>query len=72
MWPRIDAHLFRLCTDNRAEMGERYGRQCESVRMAQIIMQTALRKRGTLNMSFGRVNCDYAGGFGAYKIENGM
>lgn len=53
-------------------MGTRYLRQCESILHAQIGMLMAMRRRGTTNLSLNRMNCNYDGAYGAYRIENGM
>lgn len=53
-------------------MGDFYLRQCESAAFAQKYRRIALAKRGTLDVSFNNVQCDYDGSYGKYKIENGM
>lgn len=53
-------------------MGDSYLRQCESAAFAQKYRRVELAKRGTLDVSFNNVQCDYDGSYGKYKIENGM
>lgn len=53
-------------------MGTNYFRQCESASFSQKRIQGALAKRGTMDVSFNDIPCDYDGGFGAYTLENGM
>lgn len=61
-----------ILTLDEKEMGDEYMRLCESAALAQNIRRTALAKRGTLDVSFNNVQCDYDGSFGRYKIESGM
>lgn len=57
---------------DQKEMGDKYMRQCESAANAQNIRRTALAKRGTLDVSFNNIQCDYDGSFGRYTIDRGM
>lgn len=53
-------------------MGVHYLRQCESGAYAQNLLRTKLASRGTIDVSFKNIICDYDGSFGKYNIDNGM
>lgn len=54
------------------KMGTRYLRQCESAAYAQNLIRKSLKLRGTYDVSFNNIKCDYDGNYGAYFIENRM
>lgn len=66
----IEISMF-LALDEK-ELGDEYMRLCESAAFAQNMRRTALAKRGTLDVSFNNIQCDYDGSFGRYRIDNGM
>lgn len=58
--------------DDRNKAGNKYLRQCDSGAFAQKLIKNKLVKRGTENISFNNIQCDYDGNYGMYRIENGM
>lgn len=53
-------------------MGTVYLRQCESASLAQKLQLQALKIRGTKDVAFTALQCDFDGSYGKYTIENGM
>jgi hypothetical protein len=71
-------NVFVICfcgfrfADNQTMHGDSYLRQCESVAFAQNTMKLKFQNRGTNNVYFPLVLCDYDGSYGTYTIEWGM
>ena len=58
--------------DDPIEHGTQYLRQCESASYAQNVIRKSLNIRGTHDISFNNILCDYDGSYGVYYIQNGM
>jgi hypothetical protein len=72
-------NVFVICyicgfrsADNQTMHGDSYLRQCESVGFAQNTMKLKFENRGTNNVDFKQILCDYDGSYGTYTIEWGV
>lgn len=65
-------NYYYITLDDLNKMGNQYLRECESAAHAQNLIRKSLGNRGTLEISFNNVQCDYDGSYGTYNIVNGM